>query len=334
MFDTDAALALITAVQAKKQQGFSDMDILLRTRLCLRLGLEMRQVEDLFGDAWAAWTNHVDYEAPNKSVDGWFWAQVVLMGVWRHAPGRYGHNESYIVGRIADIFTQLEWARKMWAAEFTGLRPIVPTIELPDGIAWAQAVALPEDEPLFDANPETAVLHHAIRIHPSRIATYPYSYAGGGAAYLCRMAVKSRLPSNLKPLVSKTRRLARQPKHALLDRMPGYDGEQYKARTPNGIRYRLPRELRQMPKGEIWLKYHLPPEDRRKLAGHIDPLDFYAAVTGKYKDPMAVVELFRPPLFRGAAGGKIKLQPPAPQIGGKKTAVVQDAPNAIQLDMF
>ncbi len=334
MFDADKVLSLITAVQAKKQQGFSDMDILLRTRLCLRLGLEMREVEDLFGDAWAAWMNHVDYETPDKSVDGWFWAQVVLMGVWRHAPGRYGHNESYVVGRIADIFTQLEWARKMWAAEFVGLQPIVQTIELPHGIVWTQAVGLPEDEQLFDADPETAVLHHAIRIHPSRIATYPYSYAGGGAAYLCRMAVKSRLPSNLKPLVSKTRRLARQPKHALLDRMPGYDGEQYKVRTPNGIRYRLPRELRQMSKAEIWLKYHLPPEDRRKLGQHIDPLDFYAAVTGRYDDPMAVVDLFRPPLFRGAAGGNIKLQPPAPQIGGKKTAVVQDAPNAVQLNLF
>ncbi len=184
MFDADKVLSLITAVQAKKQQGFSDMDILLRTRLCLRLGLEMREVEDLFGDAWAAWMNHVDYETPDKSVDGWFWAQVVLMGVWRHAPGRYGHNESYVVGRIADIFTQLEWARKMWAAEFVGLQPIVQTIELPHGIVWAQAVGLPEDEQLFDADPETAVLHHAIRFHPSKIATYPYSYAGGGAAYL------------------------------------------------------------------------------------------------------------------------------------------------------
>lgn len=334
MFDIDEALTLVTAVQDKKRKGFSDTDILYRVRLCLRLGLEMPEVEDLFGNAWAAWTSHPNYREPDKSKDGWFWSQVVLMGVWEHAPGRYGHNESYVVGRIADIFSHFDWANKRWKAEFIGLRPIVTAIELPEGIAWAKAVALPEDEQLFNADPETTVLHHSIRLHPNKTTLYPYGYAGGGAAYLCRMAIKSRLPVSLKPLVSKTRRLNRQPKYDLLDPMPGYVRERYKVRTPNGIRFQLPDELRRMPKAEIWLKYHLSPEDRRKLAQHIDPLDFFAAVTGHYDDPVAVVDLFRPPLFRGTAASNIKLQSPAPQISGKKTAVVRDAPHAVQLNLF
>lgn len=131
----------------------------------------------------AAWETHPDYteDGPPQCV-----------GIFLHPPGRGDHTESYIIGSIEDVITQIEWGERK-LGEFDGLHP------------------------LWDGIP----------VDPYMITVISLSLKSKAAqAKAARDRLKEILPKNLRGLISKARRANYRPKYDFLPPHP--DGKNWR----------------------------------------------------------------------------------------------------------
>jgi len=135
---------------------------------------------------WTAWEAHPDYAntyAPDAHgyAPSFHLLQPQVMGVWRHPPGRGGHNESYVISTPQDVLASLAWGNRTFGGTFAGIQPI----------------------------------HPSAPVSRYRIVTWAFSYKGAGGAYVARMRLKALLPREVHPWISKARSTNSRPKHHL-----------------------------------------------------------------------------------------------------------------------
>ena len=189
--------------------------------LCDALLIFPADVPVLLAAWWQAWETHPafrSYYTPGR--DGFVpprsLLKPVVMGAWRHAPGRGGHDRSYLIGAPGDVLAGLDWGDRTYGGTFIGLLPIIP------------------DAP----------------VHPSRTTMWAFSYKGAGGAYEARLRLKQLLPRVVHPWISKARSANAHPKRLLVPASdpskPGKLPDAYRRRTKGEIwvEEHLPEQIR------------------------------------------------------------------------------------------
>lgn len=278
---------------------FSKEEIRLRIRLLMLLDADsMRAAEDFMAECWLAWEDHPSYKPVDKSKSGWLLSNVVLMAAFSHPPGKYNHCESYVIGTLNTIMSQMEWAKRKWRAKFSRLMPIQKQVEIPDALAWMKQFEQESYREVMEklGGDESAVMLLEIHLHPFLITTLPMSYAGQGAQMTARLRLKELLPHRLKKYVSKARSGNAKPKHFYFSVEQIREWSTFK----NGRRYiKYPAHVRKIPKWKLWFDRFVPLDDQMEIMRLMPLEDFWSCATGKVH-PNDVDGLFVPPLFRGA----------------------------------
>lgn len=254
----------------------------------------MREVEDFVGDCHLAWEKHPDYSPPDRSKPGWIFLGTPMIAVFTHTPGKYNHTESYLIGTLITIFSEMQWCISTWKAKFERLQPIVERIQLPGAMEWIKRFDPHEYDEIVALDPE-ATVYQRVWLHPTRITTIPYSYAGQGAEMTARLRLKSLLPKHLQKYVSKARSGNRKAKHFYFP----VEKIQKWSTFDNGRRHiNYPPEARAQKKWRLWFDRFVPLKEQRELAQLIPLEDFWRCATGDVH-PNDVEKFFVPPLFRG-----------------------------------